>query len=655
MSFETSGPEDRLRPGAALAGVLALIALVHAPLLGFGFVYDDGWTLVTNGFLRAPGELGVLLSSAAVERHVPDAFRPGLVAFDMLTYQLFGLRAGLHHALSIALHLGVCAALAGWLRRLAAPPLLAVGTAALFGLLAAPAEAVAVVSYREDLLAALLGLLAASAATRATERRGRARAGDLALAAFLSLGACSMKLSAGAVPLLWLLAEGLSPWRARRPAGSLALGALALAAGVLGVVAYTVALYGSLDPYGADNLRVFATRVGLGPVLAASLQIHLGYLQQLVLPVGLSPEYSDRAAAWTDPATLLAGAGLLALAAYAVASARRRPVAALAILGALALALPTSNLFGMPNMRADRFTYLPGAAASLGMCALLLAAGRRLAAHAAPSARAVAQIAPLALVCVLQGSLHVAAAFTYRNNTQLWSVARQRAPDSARAQAIAGELLVQNLPEDATEEQRGRTLARAEAHCINAERLDPHYELPQLCFARLAGARQDWAEAYRRFAAALRVSPDRNARIYAALAEVSLDLPGLSEAARRRSAERHLDEGLAAYPYSPELQAAAGRVFHRVGEPARALEHYGRALRLAPERAEALLWSVELLLDTGRPVEATALLQSEKTAWLAADPRDRTALTARHRDALRLLAPSMLLSADPVGVFAHEP
>jgi hypothetical protein len=99
------------------------------------------------------------------------------VLFDMLSYQLFGLDPRLHHALSILLHLGVCAALAAWLRRLGAPLMLWASTLALFGLLAIHTEAIAVVSFREDLLAALLGLLACTAASTAVRRPapGRSR------------------------------------------------------------------------------------------------------------------------------------------------------------------------------------------------------------------------------------------------------------------------------------------------------------------------------------------------------------------------------------------------------------------------------------------------------------------------------------------------
>ncbi len=85
------------------------------------------------------------------------------------------------------------------------------------------------------------------------------------------------------------------------------------------------------------------------------------------------------------------------------------------------------------------------------------------------------------------------------------------------------------------------------------------------------------------------------------------------------------------------------------------MDHYRRALDLAPERGEPLLAEVSLLLDLGLPVAAKHLVAARTRTWLAADPVDRTALIARHRDALRLFAPTMILSADLVGVFANEP
>ncbi|MGB1014349.1 MAG: hypothetical protein ACPG4T_09475, partial [Nannocystaceae bacterium] len=98
-----------LRPRAVFAGLLVLIAVILLPTLGYRFVYDDSWTLITNGFLRSPGDLWMLFTGEATARHVPDTFRPTLVVFDMLTYQLFGLSAAVHHGISIVLHTLVCA------------------------------------------------------------------------------------------------------------------------------------------------------------------------------------------------------------------------------------------------------------------------------------------------------------------------------------------------------------------------------------------------------------------------------------------------------------------------------------------------------------------------------------------------------------------
>ena len=383
-----------------------------------------------------------------------------------------------------------------------------------------------------------------------------------------------------------------------------------------------------------------------------STQIHLGYLQQMLVPLGLSPEYADAGARWHEPATVLASAALLALLAYGISCVRRRPLVALSIVGAFVLALPTSNLAAMPNMRADRFMYLPSAPVCLGLAALALNLGARLARRLA---RPNLLLAPVALLAVLQGAVLAGTGFTYRNNGQLWAAARRSAPGSARAQAATGELLLSNLDSTPDKTRRALLLARAEAHCTNAERLDPRYELPQLCFARLAAARQDWSEARRRFAAALAVSPDRNARSFAGLAQTSLDLPGISEAERRALALDALERGLRTHPYAPELHDVAGQIFHRLGEPLPALEHYRRAHTLAPERGEPLLGQVALLLDLGLPLVAHRLVVTHEQTWLAADPTDRTALIARHRDALRLYAPTMILSVDLVGVFANEP
>jgi tetratricopeptide (TPR) repeat protein len=651
-----------------LAGVLGLIAAVHLPLLRFGFVYDDGWTLRSNGFLR-PGafELGLLFSPEAAARHVPDPFRPTLVVFDMLSLRVLGLEPWAHHALSIALHLGCCWLLARLLRRLAAPPALILASVAVFGLLAIHAEAIAVISFREDLLAAGLGLAALLAGLRLIDAESRWAWVGWGLAALvLEALACAAKLSAAPLPALLLLLAWLRVWPRPWPRARLALAVAALGLGVALVLAHHAVVSGG-SPYGIANPRVFATRVGLGPVLAASTQIHLGYLQQVIAPFNLSPEYVDRGASWTDPATLVAVAVLLGLTLAALHPRVRRgwPLASLAVLGWLLLCVPTSNLVGLPNMRADRFMYLPSVPLCVALAAALLSLGDRLAAKLdAPNpdsgGAGPSRWIPLLVFVLVQGSFGLAEARVYVSNTTLWRAALVRAPDSARAHALLGLERIGEARQG--EHLAANVVAAAERACQRAEQLDPLYELPQLCLAQLAVVREDWVAAYQHHARAVELSVDRNDRSLAALAEITLDLPsGYFEIRpelgdRRAHALAVLDRGLRAYPYSPELHAAAARLHHRLGQPDRALAQIRRARMLRPDRWETIVGGLELALDLGDAAAAHRTWWAEADLLERADPATRARLI-RRLTAARSHSPgfSLLSSLLHPGVFPDAP
>lgn len=673
-----------LTANARLFGLLALIAVVHLPLLRYGLIYDDGWTLRSNGFLR-PGEfeLGLLFSPEAAARHVPDAFRPTLVAFDALSLRLLALDSAAHHALSIVLHLGVCLTLERILAYLEVDEALRLASVACFGLLAIHVEAIAVVSFREDLLAALLGLAAVLAALHAGAPE-RAAAGRWALAGaamVLSALACGAKLSAAPLSavvlvLAWLAPnEGARTW-ARGP-GSRArvtLAVVALGLGVVLALVQTWLVYRG-TPYGADNPRILASRVGLGPVLAASTQIHLGYLQQIAVPLGLSPEYVDRGARWLAPATVASVALLLGLTIAAIAGRRRWPLGSFAYLAWLLLCLPTSNLVGLPNMRADRFMYLASAPLCVAIAAGLLGFGRVLAERLPALAPDLGEgdtddeptidprpWLPLAAFVILQGSFTLAEGRVYVSNTTLWHEAAERAPDSARAHALLG--LERVALAQRSERLSPELMAAAEVSCERAEHLDPRYELPQLCLGALAIAREDWPTAYARHARAVELSIDRNDRPIAALAQIALDLPSEWYAQRGAAGERApgrsdrvalsrswLDRGLHAYPYSPELHAAAARVYHRLGDGERALEALRRARSLRPDRWETVVQGVELALDLGDAAAAHRTWWAEAELLAHADPATRTRLRRRLAAARRDPDFSLLHSLLSPGVF----
>lgn len=626
---ERAEPWDDVPQRWVYGGVLLLTAFVFGSTLSFGFVYDDHWTLLGNGFLRQLGNLPMLLGREAAAAGVPDAFRPTLVVFDALSYALLGLSPLAHHLTSVLLHVLVTGLVGLWLAREGAPRRVVVTATTLFGVLAIHGETVAVVSYREDLLAAALGLGAVLQASAHLEKPAWPR---LVSAGVLMALACGAKLSVAGLPLVWLALKLLSPWGMQAPRRRLWKPAAMLLVGVGVVLAFRTLVLDGLDPYGASE-RVFAHRVGLGPVLAASVQIHLGYLQQLWLPRGLSPEYVDYGATWTDPATLcglLAFGGLL-LVAIAAARGRRAPLLAWVIIAAFILAAPTSNLAPMPNMRADRFLYLSSAPVCVGMSVALLRAGtwlhRRWGLH---------PLAPWIAMVVLQGSVAQGVTAAYRSDSRLWQIALRRAPHSARGHAIVGELLVGALRDQPDPLDRPLLLVRARTHCAMALHYDPASPLPHLCEARLAAAQRDWARSHAAFERALARMSTRPERARLALASTALDLPGLPYDERVRRAFEALERARREAPYVAEVFAVSGRLRHRLGEPDGAANDYARASDLHPERWDVVMAGVELQLDLGHTAAASQQWNAA-TAALDQAPTGRVQALQRRIDAARRL------------------
>lgn len=629
MVDEPAEPWDGVPERWLYGGVLLLTAFAFGSTLSFGFVYDDHWTLLGNGFLRDLGNLPMLLGPDAAKAGVPDAFRPTLVAFDALTYAVFGLSRIAHHLVSVLLHVIVTALVGLWLAREGAPRRLIVTATTLFGVLAIHGETVAVVSYREDLLAAALGLGALVLATSASKRPTGLR---LVATALMMMAAAGAKLSAAGLPLAWLALRILSPWDTRPGWRTLIAPGLALAVGLGIVLVFRLVVLGGVDPYGGSE-RVFSHRVGLGPVLAASAQIHLVYLQQLWLPRGFSPEYVDYAAAWSDPATvcaLLVFAGLLAVCLVA-ARGGRAPLVAWVILAALLLAGPTSNLAPMPNMRADRFVYLTSVPVCVGMAAALLRIGTWM--HARLDLH---PLVPWVAMVVLQGSVLQGVTAAYRSDGRIWQIAERRAPHSARAHAVLGELLVAAMRDQPDPRDRPLLLVRARTHCRLALHYDPQSALSHLCEARLASAERDWTRSHRAFERALERMHDRPERARLALASTALDLPGLPYPARVDRAFDALERARREAPFVAEVFAVSGRLRHRLGQPDGAAKDYARASDLHPERWDVVMAGVELQLDLGHTAAASELW-AEATDVLEKAPPSRVQDLQRRLHAARRL------------------
>jgi tetratricopeptide (TPR) repeat protein len=465
--------------------------------------------------------------------------------------------------------------------------------------------------------------------------------------------ACGAKLSVAPLPLVWILARGLQPWP--RPAASRraqVLVGLVLVLGLALVLGHRFALLGGVSPYG-ETTRVFAHRVGLGPVLAASTQIHLGHLQQMLVPVGLQPEYVDFGAKWIDPATVLASAALLGLLGLGLASLRRRPVLALVVLATVLLAVPTSNLAPMPNMRAERFMYCVSVPVCVGLAAACLALGRGWAAR--PGAPPWIVLVPLSAYVIVQGAFGQGAAWVYASEGRLWEIALRRAPHSARANAIMGELWIARMRRSERAAADLSLRARARGSCANALRLDPLDDLGHMCRARLATVQRDWSTAYVEFERAVELSGPRADRALVALASTALDENSVPYAIRKQRAFAHLERAVREYPYVAEVFAVAARIHHRLGAPEQAARLYRRASALRPERWDLVLWGLELQLDLGDASAASRAWTASTKRLREADPAVRNTVGRRLADALDLFDPHAFDDAAPSGASSDEP
>ncbi|BDV41752.1 membrane protein [Geotalea uraniireducens] len=291
------------------------------------------------------------------------------------------------------------------------------------------AESVANVAHRKELLAlffclsALLLYLKAVAAERSRRWWG-------ALCSLAAFG-CALLANETAVtlPLAVVLAECLFVPRERR----LLLRRPLLLAIVAGTVAALLAYHyrGLVSPaqlltvYSKNNFNATSDYL---PLVFGSLTAFGFYLEKIVLPLGLAPEYVFHLSAspW-QPWAWLAGGLLVALISAMVLLRRRLPPVAFGIGWFLIFWLPVSNLVPVAYLAADRYMYLclPGVAlAGAALCGQLRKKWA--------SAVAVPLILAWSLLTVIQNGY-------WRNEHTLWRHAVRVNADSTWVQGAAAQ------------------------------------------------------------------------------------------------------------------------------------------------------------------------------------------------------------------------
>jgi tetratricopeptide (TPR) repeat protein len=429
---------------------LLLAAVAYARVLGGEFVVDDAHTVVRSlavkdlaGFLRGHFLQGFLHGA-----------RPVTDLTFALNYAAGGLEPWNYHLTNLTLHLAVVVlawALVREVLRLASAPnaeWVAVAVAGVFAVHPLQSQAVSYVSQRSEVLASGL-YLATLLLLLAAERRGLGRRGAPFLAGALAtfLLALGAKPIAATLPAAWPLLVAVVPSPERRAA----LATWRSRAIVLVPFATLAALFAWRVLRGIEGGAEAGFRVpGLSPseYLLTQLRAIAVYLKLLAWPAGQNVDWDfPKSGGLLEPAVLLAGLLLLALAGAAVAlatlahdreggDAAATRVVAFGILWFFLVLSVTSSVIPLADLLVEHRVYLASLGPFLAAAALAERCLRRVRAPAPRVALATAA-ATLGLWSALAVTLHRRNA-VWETALGLWTDAAAKSPGKARPHAGVG-------------------------------------------------------------------------------------------------------------------------------------------------------------------------------------------------------------------------
>jgi protein O-mannosyl-transferase len=595
---------------AAIAAVLLLsTVLLYAPVRHHAFLnFDDGDYVTENLSVRA-GLTAASIRWALTSAH-QATWHPLTSLSHLLDVEIFGLHAGAHLLVNVALHALATAVLFLVLRAMTGTRWASAWVAGMFAWHPLHVESVAWVSERKDVLSGLLWMLTLAGYVAYVRRPTRGRWLAVLVVFALGLLAKPMLVTLPLVLLLldaWPLGRLTRATAARRLLEKTPLFVLAAAVSVITVVAQQRA-----GAIGTLTSTPVSYRVG------NALVSYVTYLRKTVWPSDLAVFYPAVSTLEVTTAAL-AAAVLAAITALALRERARRPYLLVGWLWYLGTLVPVLGLVRQGDQAmADRFTYLPligifiavawsveslvslrrrpllGAAAALSLAACMLLTARQLRhwessitlfTHALAVTRAVTRDNPVA-------HTNLGAALALRGHVDE-AMAHYR-----EAIAIAPGNAATHLSLGLAHARLG-DLDAAIASYREAIRLDPRSALAEYNWGHLLAERGDLDGAIVHYERALVIDP-RYAKAHNNLGW-ALAAQGKLEAAVERYRE--------AIALDPDLVAAHNNLavaLEGLGRTDDALEQYRRTVELAPDEARAHANYAALLAGRGRVDEAIA-------------------------------------------------
>lgn len=569
--------------GGALVTALALLS--YASTLGNDFVWADQTVIVEGeAILKSPGDLvRVFVKPLWSFTGAPSPggggyYRPVTAISYTVDHALWGTNPAGYHATNVLLHGAVTLFLflffSGLFRKSSVPLLAGI----LFAVHPVHTEAVAWISGRTGVLAAL-GVLLSLYLYGRSRNRPLLLAGSLAAFAF-GVGA---KESAAVLPLLVLL----TAWSKRKPGRPpFAWNREGLYFALL--LLYLVARRSALGAFGTGNPESYDAAV----LLPTMLRALGGYLRLLFLPWPLHTNDAIRLSTFVlDPKAFLSLLFLGSFVYAALRQVRERRVSAFGLLWMGVTILPILNVFPLLHFRAERLLYLPSAGFVLVAASLLdrwsgalLGEGKRF--GLTPGEQATA------LVALLLAFGTTARCRTWANDSTLFRDTLAKNAYAPEALYMLGTDAYRNGAYPEAARLYGASLA---LHPGWAAYLPVPWALANLGFAEYKGG--DPAKSEEAFREALRFYPEMEKASFG-LALAASAAGRHEEAIERYRAilERNEEHGDARYNLALE--------FERSGAPAEAEREYLLLVKQNPRRKDAFMNLGSLVASAGRYAEA---------------------------------------------------
>jgi len=555
---------------------LAAISLaVFGQTIRYDFVNFDDDLYVYN----APAiQAGLTIKGIALAFTSPHArnWHPLTTISHMLDCQLYGLKAGGHHATNIVLHTIAVLLLFRVLRQMTGAVWKSVVVAALFAVHPLHVESVAWVSERKDVLSAVFFLLMLNAYVRYARAASITR--YLAVAVLFAAGLMSkpMLVSAPVVLLLldyWPLRRFEQPSATKRKATILKPGNQRRIIRRLFLEKIPLLVL----PAGACVITFILQKRATGAIpplpfpwrLQNALASYVIYVWETLWPTRLAvfyPHPDNTLAIWE---VILAIGFLLAITVAAIVFRSKRPYLFTGWFWYLGMLVPVIGLVQVGEQgHADRYTYLPHIGLFLLAVWLVadLTAVRRSRSRFAV-ATAVVIIVALAWAAFIQTSY-------WRNSETLWTHALAVTSDNDVAHNNLGYLCV----------DRGE-LDKAISHFETALRIrsgkpDTHYDVGsafvQMNLADALARKGQSDEAMVHYEEAIKLQPNY-ADAYYNRGNVLFAKGRIDEAVA------DWEKTLQIQPNDADAHTCLGNALLRQGSPKEAIAHYERALALAPE------------------------------------------------------------------------